>query len=86
MRQLLEHEVEKLSQRCMSSVKPTDSGAEQTIAESSSTDALAAATETSAQHSNATAADTSAVTNPRLAVTRPAPQRHYKEMTTYGEN
>jgi len=85
VRQLLEHEVEKLNQSCSSSVQPMDSGPEQMIVESRSTDAVAAATETSTQQSNATAADTSAVTNARLAVTRSAPQRHYKEMTTYGE-
>jgi len=85
VRQLLEHEVEKLRQSCSSSVKPVDSGQEQMIVESSSTNAVAAATESSTQQSHATAADTSAVTNPRVAVTRSAPQRHYKEITTYGE-
>jgi len=85
VRQLLEHEAEKLSQSSASS-EPVDIGPEQMSTESSCTDATAAAaTETSQQHTNVAEADSPAVTNPCISVTRTAPQRHYKEITTYGE-
>lgn len=86
MRQLLQREVEKLHQSCVSSDKPVDSGPEPINVEPSCTnDAAAAAAETSNQPSSAGEAESPAVANPCIAVTRTAPQRHYKEITTYGE-
>jgi len=84
VRQLLQHESEKLSHSCTVATKPVDSASEQA---GSMTDAVAAAAENVTQHSAVTEAANSAaaVTNPCIAVTRSAPQRYYKEITTYGQ-
>lgn len=60
-----------------------ETGPEEMPVDSSSTDTVVAATETSAQHLDVTKA---AVANPCIAVARTAPQRHYKEITTYGKD
>ena len=89
VRQLLQQELEKLAQKCISPTKLDDSGPEKmsvdTESESSCTNAIAAATEPSTQHSDVTKADSAMISNPCIAVTRSAPQRYYKEITTYGE-
>ena len=87
MRQLLQHELEKLSQGCISSTELDNSGPEKMSVdtESSYTNAVAATAETSTQHSDVTKTDSATVTNPCIAVARSAPQRYYKEITTYGE-
>lgn len=82
IRQLLEQEAEKLEQR-VSAEKQTETGTEEMTVDSSSTDVVAAATETSAHSSDMTKTTSSPVTNPCIAVTRTAPKRHYKEITTY---
>jgi len=87
--QLLQQEVEKLGQKCVSATKLDDSGPEKMSVDtqSSYTDAAAAAaTETSTQHSDVTTkANSPTISNPCIAVTRSAPQRYYKQITTYGE-
>ena len=87
VRQLLQHESEKLSRSCILPTKPVtgDPGQMNVDAESSCTNAVAAAIETSAQNLDVTKADSATVTNPCIAVTRSAAQRYYKEITTYGE-
>ena len=89
MIQLLQREAETLQQSKISSVKPVDGGPEQMSVdvESSHTDAAAASTETSSKCSSTGTAKTDSAppTNPCIAVTRSAPQRYYKEITTYGE-
>lgn len=83
--QLLQHEAEKLQQSNISSVKPADDGPEQMSVgtESSCTNAAAASMETSSECSSTAKTDLAAPTNPCIAVTRSAPQRYYKEVTTY---
>lgn len=83
--QLLQQEAEKLQQSNISSVKPVDGGEEQLSSdiENSCTDAAAASTETSSQHSSTAKTDSATATNPCIAVARSAPQRYYKEITTY---
>jgi len=80
--QLLRHESEKLQQSIISQV---DSGQEQmsTDTEKRCTDATVTSTESS-EHSTTANTDAAAVSNPCIAVTRSAPQRYYKEITTYG--
>lgn len=87
VKKLLQHESEKLSHSCSTPANPVDSGPEPTDTdeESGCRNATAAVRETSTQHSEATMSDTAAVTNPCIAVTRCAPKRYYKEITTYGE-
>jgi len=84
---LLQHEVEKLQQSNISSVQLMGDSPEQMSVdtENISTDAAATSTETSLQHSTAGKPDLVDATNPCIAVTRSAPQRYYKEITTYGE-
>ena len=81
--QLLQHEAEKLQQ---SNISPVIGSTEQMSidAENSCTDAAAASTESSELSSTAKT-DSAAAANPCIAVTRSAPQRFYKEVTTYGE-
>jgi len=87
VRQILQNEAEKLCQAAsVSSVMPVeqvDDTAATAAAGNSHTDAVASSIET--QRSDKAVADSVSATNPCISVARSAPQRYYKEITTYGE-